>query len=558
MSMLEGKMGMIAGVAAAAAGVAGVAWLLVDDEEEEVGEKGRSVSTSRGGGATNDGTTAGMTAAEREMAGIVSPVVKAMKKILTAGEFAQFDSLPKPKSKDAIQAWEAQLQPFIQDPARQQAFLKAYEMEQQLHTLFESQVVLREEMTAEYKKVLSDETFKTYEQKFRDVKDQGAASDLACFDALDDWVVDNVEDFSCWEKLQDEHASKMFETKKEEFETKFTGAGKDQMVAQLIQQQTLQCLKQASPQAAQKYSQLMQLIMSGQVPESQAGEVQVMLQQTVQEALPPQMYLQLQQMTQTMPQQVEAARIDNEKKVYKTLMDKFSLRAVINKEDTQRLRAAERQVKLAKSEEGKENATKQYDKIMSELIATYHEKVLDKMTKYEAQTGQKAVVADPGLDLLEALTAKKTEFEKKVSDMMKFSKTISHQRETMLEALDAAKQLKLSPKAQAMYDELLEQLKDGGSLEGDLRSFGASWEATLNGELETAAAEEVTDESEQAADESETAADDDEPEAGADDEPAAKEESDDDIAEQSAVVVDQITEQSNEEDSEDEDSEDDR
>merc|ERR1711865_1192417 len=314
------------------------------------------------------------------------------------------------------------------------------------------------------------------------------------------------------------------------------------MVAQLIQQQTLQCLKQASPQAAQQYSQIMQLIMSGQVPESQSEEVQVMLQKTVQEALPPQMYLQLQQMSQAMPQQVETARIDNEEKVYKTLMDKFSLRSVINKEHTQRLRAAERQLKLAKSEEGKENAKKQYDKIMSELRATYHEQVVEKMTKYEAQTGQKAVVADPGLDLLKALTAKKNSFEAEVSKFMQFSKTISLQRETMLSALDSAKLLKLSTEAQAMYDELLEQLKEGGSLEEVLRAVGASWEATLNGESEVAAAEEAADESEQAAGESEAAADDDESEAAADD----------DIAEQSAVIVDQIAEQSNEEDEEDE------
>lgn len=498
-------MGMIAGVAAAAAGVVGIGaaalWLTEEDEEDEETEQGTANDGSK---SPRKDAAAAAVPRDSKIFAIIDPVERAMKQILSVQEFAKFKALPQPESLAGIQAWEAQLQPFIQDEAKQQAFIQAYEREQALRQIFDAQLAVRKEIAGEYKKYLSEENCKAFDAKMAAIETEGPSAEATWFDALDDWLVENVNDFEAsWPSLTDANAHALFAKKGEEFKAKFEGEGRQSTIAQLIQQQTMQFLKQYNPQAAQQYAQIMQLIMSGQVPAEQNNEIQQLLAKTVHDALPPQVYVQLQGMVEGMEAKVDEAKENNMKQVYGELMERFSLRAVLSKEDTIRLRTAERNHKSAAAE-GKANAELCKTKLLDELKATYHSEMVAKMGSYEVITGHRVEVADPTLDQLKALKAKKEVFEKQINEVHKFIKGVKLQQETLLTSLDGADKANRTEPATELYNELLADLVDGGSLEVSLKAVLKDLEAALSDEPAAEAVDEP------AADEEEAAADDDE------------------------------------------------
>merc|ERR1712086_1165097 len=196
---------------------------------------------------------------------------------------------------------------------------------------------------------------------------------------------------------------------------------------------------------------------------------------------------------------------NNMKQVYGELMERFSLRAVMGKEDTLRLRTAERNHKSAAAE-GKANAELCKTKLLDELKATYHTEMVAKMDSYEEITGHKVEVADPTLDQLKAIKAKKEVFEKELSMVHKFIKGIKLQQETLLTSLDGADKTNRTEPATELYNELLADLVDGGSLEESLKAVLKDLEAALSDEpavetVDEPAAEEEEEE-EAAVDES--------------------------------------------------------
>jgi len=466
MSMLEGKLGMIAGVAAAAAGVVGIgaAALWLTEEEDEETEQD---TVNDGSKSPRKDAAAAAAPRDSKIFAIIDPVERAMKQILSAAEFAKFKALPQPESLAGIQAWEAQLQPFIQDEARQQAFVAAYEREQALRQIFDAQLAVKKEIAGEYKKYLTEENCKTFDAKMAAIETDGPTPEATWFDGLDDWLVENVTDFEAsWSAVTDANAHALFAKKGEEFKAKFEGEGRQSTVAQLIQQQTMQFLKQYNPQAAQQYAQIMQLIMSGQVPAEQNNEIQQLLAKTVHDALPPQVYVQLQGMVEGMETKVDEAKVNNMKQVYGELMERFSLRAVLSKEDTLRLRTAERNHKSAAAE-GKANAELCKTKLLDELKATYHTEMVAKMDSYEEITGHKVEVADPTLDQLKAIKAKKEVFEKELSMVHKFIKGIEVVEEQEVETEEAVEEVPEVSRADS--DELFDKFDadDSGGLDLD-------------------------------------------------------------------------------------------
>merc|ERR1712086_1147602 len=183
---------------------------------------------------------------------------------------------------------------------------------------------------------------------------------------------------------------------------------------------------------------------------------------------------------------------NNMKQVYGELMERFSLRAVLSKEDTLRLRTAERNHKSAAAE-GKANAELCKTKLLDELKATYHTEMVAKMDSYEEITGHKVEVADPTLDQLKAIKAKKEVFEKELSMVHKFIKGIKLQQETLLTSLDGANKTNRTEPATELYNELLADLVDGGSLEESLKAVLKDLEAALR---EEAAVDESAEEQE--------------------------------------------------------------
>merc|ERR1712195_34690 len=535
MSMLEGKLGMIAGVAAAAAGVVGIgaAALWLTEEEDEETEQD---TVNDGSKSPRKDAAAAAAPRDSKIFAIIDPVERAMKQILSAAEFAKFKALPQPESLAGIQAWEAQLQPFIQDEARQQAFVAAYEREQALRQIFDAQLAVKKEIAGEYKKYLTEENCKVFDAKMAAIETDGPTPEATWFDGLDDWLVENVTDFEAsWSAVTDANAHALFAKKGEEFKAKFEGERRQSTVAQLIQQQTMQFLKQYNPQAAQQYAQIMQLIMSGQVPAEQNNEIQQLLAKTVHDALPPQVYVQLQVMVEGMETKVDEAKVNNMKQVYGELMERFSLRAVLSKEDTLRLRTAERNHKSAAAE-GKANAELCKTKLLDELKATYHTEMVAKMDSYEAITGHKVEVADPTLDQLKAIKAKKEVFEKELSMVHKFIKGIKLQQETLLTSLDGADKTTRTEPATELYNELLADLVDGGSLEESLKAVLKDLEAALSDEP----AAETVDEPAAEEDEEEEAAADEEEEAAADE---SAEEQEVEVVEEQEVETEEAVEE---------------
>ena len=84
-------------------------------------------------------------------------------------------------------------------------------------------------------------------------------------------------------------------------------------------------------------------------------------------------YVQLQDLVEGIEAKVDEAKESNMKQGYGELMEMFSQRAVLSKEDTLRLRAAERNHKsLTAAVEGKTDAKHCKTKLLNELKATYH------------------------------------------------------------------------------------------------------------------------------------------------------------------------------------------
>merc|ERR1712028_289436 len=218
MSMLEGKLGMIAGVAAAAAGVVGIgaAALWLTEEEDEETEQD---TVNDGSKSPRKDAAAAAAPRDSKIFAIIDPVERAMKQILSAAEFAKFKALPQPESLAGIQAWEAQLQPFIQDEARQQAFVAAYEREQALRQIFDAQLAVKKEIAGEYKKYLTEENCKVFDAKMAAIETDGPTPEATWFDGLDDWLVENVTDFEAsWSAVTDANAHALFAKKGEEVE----------------------------------------------------------------------------------------------------------------------------------------------------------------------------------------------------------------------------------------------------------------------------------------------------------------------------------------------------
>merc|ERR1740130_591484 len=120
MSMLEGKLGMIAGVAAAAAGVVGIgaAALWLTEEEDEETEQD----------TVNDGS--------------------------------------KSPRKDAAAAAAPRDSKIF-------AIIDPFEREQALRQIFDAQLAVKKEIAGEYKKYLTEENCKTFDAKMAAIETDG-------------------------------------------------------------------------------------------------------------------------------------------------------------------------------------------------------------------------------------------------------------------------------------------------------------------------------------------------------------------------------------------------